>query len=99
MISNYRKKQILSRFKWEDITQWIKWDDDDRVGTVNRYCLVIKEKGKLMTLHPLVVTCGNGAFAPFPEGTYWLTARKGKRSLLFSSVGISELRKYGVHGC
>lgn len=104
MISDYRKKQVLSRFKWEDVTGWVlwaekKWGDSYTIGTLKGYSLLVKSVVSLgIKFNPQLALC-SGEFAPFTHGTYWLTTVNKKRRLLFSKVNICELGKYGVHGC
>lgn len=105
MLSDYRKKQILSRFEWEDVTSWVmwadkKWGDSYTIGKLKGYSLLAKSVVSLgMRFHCLIATCGDGAFAGFGHGTYWLTSVNKKRRLLFSEINIRELEEYGVHGC
>lgn len=105
MLSDYRKKQVRSRFEWEDVTSWVMWEkkrwgDSYVVGKLKGHALVAKSVvGLGMKFHPNLATCGDGAFAPFSQGTYWLTTVNRKRRLLFSTVDIRKLQEYGVHGC
>lgn len=100
MHGGYRKKVLLEHFKWEDVTEQITWIHSGTEGKVDGYSLVVKKVGKsYMKLHPILATCGRGTFAPFPEGTYWLTTVKGRQRLLFLSASMSKLQRFGVTGC